>query len=135
MKTRVSFVDPPLQPQASFWTSLQFETLAWCSKLAFASHKHSFINLSPSHIPPLHLSPSITSHFLVSFHFTLLPIASCSVPRFPFCHFPLLSVPLLQNSPPTLMNTSASFFPWIYVRPTSGSWGERVFFFSILRSL
>lgn len=51
-------------PPVSFWTSLQFETLTWCGKLAFASPRHAqtFIHQSvPSHIPPLRLSLSVTS--------------------------------------------------------------------------
>lgn len=88
-------------PPASFSTSLQFETLAWCIKLAFASpwHTQTFIHQSvPSHIPSLHLSPLVTSlallfPCLLSF-LAFLPAFLAQSP-ISLCHFP----PLVCFSP------------------------------------
>lgn len=68
--------------------------------------------ISPSSSVCLHPSP-INFH-LFSF-LTLFPAFLLS-PLFLLRLFPPVSLP--RTSPPTLMNTSASFFLWNYVRPT-----------------
>lgn len=117
---------------ASFSTSLQFDTLDWCIKLAFASpwNAQTFIHhLSFLFFICLPQSLPFHSYFLVCFHFSLFSLPFLLSPLFPFTTSPLLSVSLLRTTPPTLVNISASFFPCNYVRPTLGSWGEEWFFF------
>lgn len=123
MKTRGSFEpeQTPTLPPACFLTSLQFETLAWCSKLAFASlwRAQTFIHQSvPSHIPPLHLSRSATS--LSHSFFPCLLSFPALLPT--FSHKPLF--PLFTLSPPPLLclflSSGRHHLPsWIHVRHTS----------------